>query len=57
MSEQLTVILTLQAWELENFQELCDQCGWSQDLMLEQFIHWCVNDPEGAEEWLRDELC
>ena len=56
MREKLDVSITLQDWELEEFQTLCDELGWLMELMLEQFVKWCIEDSERAEEWLMEEI-
>lgn len=56
MSEKLNVSITLQEWEREEFQTLCDERIWSMETMLEQFVKWCIEDGERAEEWLMEEL-
>ena len=56
MREKLDVSITLQDWELEEFQILCDELGWLMELMLEQFVKWCIEDSERAEAWLMEEI-
>ncbi len=56
MNEKLNVSITLKDWELEAFQSLCDERGWVVDLLLEQFVKWCIEDAERAEVWMMEEM-
>lgn len=55
MAEKVEISIALRKSEREELLRLCEDYGCTLDMLVEEFLRWCVEDPERAKEWLLEE--